>query len=56
MQIYRVTVFEKFLQIQQHFWGGGGHTLLFKSIVEQFWEVRTGAKDNNLQDFFPLCK
>ena len=33
---------------------GGRRNLLFKRIVEQFWEVRTGAKDKNLQDFFPF--
>jgi hypothetical protein len=52
MQIYRATAVGKVLQIQQHFWGGGGGPLLFKSIVEQFCEVRTGAKNKNLQDFF----
>ena len=51
MQIYCATAVEKVLQIQQNFWGGGERTLSFESIVEQFWEVTTGAKDNNLQDF-----
>lgn len=51
MQIYRATAVEKVLQIQQYFWRGRT-TLSFESIVEQFWEVRTGAKDKNLQDFF----
>lgn len=50
MQIHRATVVEKVLQIQQHFWRGG--TLSFKSAVGQFWEVRTGAQDKSLQDFF----
>jgi hypothetical protein len=56
MQIYHATAVEKVLQFQQHFWRGWGEgDLSFKSIVEQFWEVRTGAKDKSLQDFFPLC-
>jgi hypothetical protein len=49
MQIYDATAVEKVLQIQQHILKRGG--LLFKSIVEEFLEVRTGAKDKNLQDF-----